>query len=116
MSQLDSINNLTTAVVFFAFNRPEKLQNTIKSYLSCSNAQTKDIIVYIDGPRKIQERNLTERCFDVSSELLPNADIIYREKNMGLKNSIYAGISDVLKIYDSVIVIEDDLKLEPQFY
>lgn len=116
MSQYDSINSLTIAVVFFAFNRPDKLKNTIKSYLSCLNAQTENIIVYIDGPRNSKDDKFVNECFMVASQLLPQANIIRRIDNIGLKKSIHGGVSDVLKTYDAVIVIEDDLKLEPLFY
>ncbi|MBF7072232.1 hypothetical protein ISG33_02300 [Glaciecola sp. MH2013] len=116
MKEVKHSKGLKIAVVFFAFNRPDKLKNTIKSYLSCFNAQTDDIFVYIDGPRNLKERVLTNECFQVSSELISQATIISREDNLGLKHSIHGGISDVLKQYEAVIVIEDDLKLEPEFY
>jgi hypothetical protein len=116
MSQYDSINSLTIAVVFFAFNRADKLSNTIKSYLACSGVQNTDIVIYIDGPRNSKDDKSVNECFMVASELLPQADIIRRIDNIGLKKSIHGGVSDVLKTYDAVIVIEDDLKLEPEFY
>jgi hypothetical protein len=116
MSQYDSINSSTIAVVFFAFNRADKLSNTIKSYLACTGVQTKDIVIYIDGPRNSKDDKSVNECFMVASQLLPQADIIRRIDNIGLKKSIHGGVSDVLKIYDAVIVIEDDLKLEPLFY
>jgi len=116
MSQYDSINSVSIAVVFFAFNRADKLSNTIKSYLACTDVQTKDIVIYIDGPRNCNDDKAVTECFVIASQLLPQADIIQRSENVGLKKSIHGGVSDVLKTYDAVIVIEDDLKLEPLFY
>ncbi|MFW8590319.1 hypothetical protein ACOI22_05940 [Glaciecola sp. 2405UD65-10] len=116
MKEVKSSKGLTIAVVFFAFNRPDKLKNTFNSYLSCHNAQTDDIFVFIDGPRNLKERILTDECYQVSKELMPQATIIARDENLGLKYSIHGGISDVLKHYEAVIVIEDDLKLDSEFY
>ena len=42
-------------------------------------------------------------------------EITEREKNLGLANSVIAGVSEVFKLYDKVIVIEDDIVFSPSF-
>lgn len=115
---VQNFDNLSVAIVFFGFNRPEKISKSIRSYLCCVNAQTDNIYVFVDGPRNPEEKKLTDETYDVACELLENlnSNITYRESNYGLKSSIYKGISDILTKHTAVIVIEDDLLLNPYFY
>jgi hypothetical protein len=108
---------LKIAVVFFAFNRPDCLSKTILSYLECDSRQDDNIYVFIDGPRAgSSDKALVEECYRVAKELLPQAIIISRIKNMGLKRSVFSGISEVSADCDAMIVIEDDLSLDVKFY
>lgn len=104
------------AVVFFAFNRPDKLLYTIDSYLSCKNRKLDDVFVFIDGARSNSDFDKVKQCAQIASVKLPCAQIIKRETNFGLKKSIYDGVSQILSVYDAIIVIEDDLRLSPDFY
>ncbi|MCX4044472.1 glycosyltransferase [Aeromonas veronii] len=109
-------SQLKCAVVFFAFNRPDKLQGTIESYLCCKNRKLDDVFVFIDGPRNNSDVDKVNQCAQIANVKLPYAQIIIRETNFGLKKSIYGGISQILSEYDAIIVIEDDLRLSPDFY
>jgi hypothetical protein len=42
-------------------------------------------------------------------------NVIERDKNLGLANSIIRGVTDLCERYGRVIVLEDDLVLHPQF-
>lgn len=116
MESTNSIGGCNIAVIFFAFNRADKLSNTINSYLLCNNVQKKDVYVYIDGPRCELDLKDISNCNLVASNLLPDAKIVVRKVNFGLKKSIFEGISEVINEYDAAIIIEDDLQLNPEFY
>ncbi|ROQ22533.1 glycosyltransferase family 2 protein [Gallaecimonas pentaromativorans] len=104
------------AVIFFAFNRPHKLKETIRSYKKCSERQLSDIFVFVDGARNENDKEKINECLFVTTTELPAATISVRDYNLGLKQSIWQGVTEVLSKYDAAIVIEDDLELAPDFY
>lgn len=107
------MNNI--AVVFFCYNREDKITKTIQSYLSCYEHQKNNIYVFIDGSPN-GDNSVQDDIHENVTKILPEATIIQRKKNMGLKLSIFDGISQVLKNHDAAIIIEDDLDLSPYFY
>ena len=103
------------AVVFFCYNRVDKINKTISSYLNCHEHQKNNIYVYIDGSKNGNNKIQNDIYKNVKKSL-PQAEIIQREKNLGLKLSVFDGITHVLKKHDAAIIIEDDLDLSPYFY
>lgn len=104
------------AVIFFAFNRPDKFKCTINSYLGCKLSQRSDLFVFIDGARNLDDSIRVDENYRVAKQLLPEATILRRSYNYGLKRSIFEGVTNVLDSYDAVVVLEDDLILSDNFY
>ena len=107
-------------IVLFVYNRPYNtkllLESLEQNYLSKSST----LYIYCDGPKTNLNKNEIDKIQQVK-------DIIYKIKfckkviivesptNKGLANSVIDGISEILKIYEKIIVLEDDLILGTNF-
>ena len=69
--------------------------------------------VFIDGPRNDQDTVLIKEVKRLALKFTDNVKVA--EKNKGLGSSIIGGVSKVLSQHESVIVLEDDLRLMPGF-
>lgn len=96
------------AVVLFAYNRPECLEKCLESINFPID------FVFIDYSEKQNE------VYDIIFPWVNKTGyelISLRPFHFGLANNIIEGINEVIKRgYDAVIVIEDDLILDPEFY
>lgn len=69
--------------------------------------------VFIDGPRNEKDASLIKEVEQISHTITDNVKL--SPQNKGLGSSIIAGVSEVLNEHDSVIVLEDDLRLMSGF-
>lgn len=99
------------ALLILAFNRPQKLIKTLNSLVD-SQLQSRKLYFAIDGPRNDAERLLVDqveeevKAFSSQHKL---DSIIWKSKvNQGCKLGVSQTISRVLKIEESVIILEDD--------
>lgn len=103
-------------VLLLGFNRPEKLKTLI---LSLRETRPKIIRIALDGPRshRPQDVTLVRECSEVVRLIDWTDDVVVRrrEVNMGLERAIPDAVSWVLSEFISVIVIEDDVIVGPQF-
>ena len=96
------------AVILFAYKRPRYLKKCLKSI---KDAYRGDVAhhyyAFIDY----------SWMQDKIAKMIRNSEIfgriIKREKRYGLNRNIIEGINEIFKTYDAVIVIEDDLVLDP---
>ena len=98
-------------VVFFGYNRP---YHTIKS-LECLKknklSSKTDIYIFIDGYKQCSYDKIKVKLVkNIVKKLkgFKSKKIFFRNKNLGLSKNFISGISQVLKIHESVIVLEDD--------
>ena len=81
---------------------------------------SKDTIIYIfsDGWKSLSDKNDVEavRKYLKKIKIFKKITIIERSKNLGLSKNIISGVSEILKKYKSVIVIEDDLIFRGFFF
>jgi len=105
------------AVAIFGFNRPEHLRKCLESLFRNQNSTEHKYFLFIDGPRTSEDVNSVEAVCEVGNFFKSKLDIAIVESpyNRGLSESLISGISEVLTISDSIIVIEDDLELHPNF-
>lgn len=104
-------------IVFFVFNRPVHTRRVIDTLIKNELAGKSKLIIYSDGPKNdTQLQQIIEvRKFCESISGFADVQIIKREKNIGLANSIISGVSEVLNQHNTIIVIEDDLLVSPYF-
>ena len=98
-------------IVFFVYNRPEHTKKTVVSLLENDLASKSDLFIYSDGPKndndlpKVGEvRNYIEAINGFK-----NIEIVERQQNLGLANSVISGVTEIINRYGKVIVLEDDL-------
>jgi len=104
-------------IAFFVYNRPEHTSASTSSLLTNEEAKDSDLFIFSDGPKSENDIPLVSevRKFIKTIKGFKSINILEREKNIGLANSIISGISEVLNKYDKIIVLEDDLITSPYF-
>jgi glycosyltransferase involved in cell wall biosynthesis len=101
----------------FAYNRADKTKRCIESLSKCQLADESNLYVYSDGAADNTDAEKVREVRDVLQAIkgFRSTVIIERDKNMGLSKSVIAGVTQVLELHDSLIVVEDDLVFSDQF-
>lgn len=102
-----------TPIAIFAFNRPKEFTNMLASLKRNPLFEESEKYFFIDGPRNDKDIDLIKEVEQIALTVTDNVKL--SPENKGLGSSIIAGVSEVLSQHDSVIVIEDDLRLMPGF-
>ena len=102
-------------IALFVYNRPQHTSRTLKFLSQNELAAESRLFIFSDGAKSQEEvQNVAE-----VRELLKNitgfksVEVIERKENMGLANSIIAGVGRLVNDYKQVIVFEDDLISSP---
>ena len=98
-------------LAIFCYNRPKLLKQTIEAVLKNDLAQHTEVYFFIDGIKSEADISANDEVKALVSGVCGflKKYVIEREKNFGLKQNITTGISNLLKKYESVIVLEDDI-------
>lgn len=104
-------------IVLFVYNRPEHTSKTIDYLLRNEHSKDSELYIFSDGPKdSISEKSVKEvRKIIRQVKGFKRIETLESIHNRGLANSIIEGVSSVFKVYDSVIVLEDDLITSPNF-
>jgi hypothetical protein len=102
-------------IALFVYNRPEHTARTLKFLQQNQLAAESRLFVFADGPKSSEDE---EKVAEVGALLkgiegFKSVEIIASKTNMGLANSIIAGVNRLVKDYKQVIVFEDDLITSP---
>lgn len=109
--------SILAPVALFAYARPDHLAATLAALRANSLAAQTDLHVFCDAPRSEASR---AGC-DAVRALLRGLDgfasvqVTERPVNFGLARSIIEGVTEMLRQYPSVIVLEDDLVVSVHF-
>jgi len=104
--------NKTVPVLLMCFNRPDFVSRRIKELID----QVPVLIVSIDGPRPNCKEDLIAN--HIIKEICNEYHIQYieRKSNIGLYDNFFDSINEVLVNYDHIIVLEDDIAVNSDFY
>ena len=104
-------------IVLFAFNRPDHLRATVEALKQNLLAKDSDLVLYLDGPKSdLLDSKVLKVCeYAHQIDGFKSIQIIERETNLGLANSVINGVSEVVSKYEKVIVLEDDMVTSPYF-
>ena len=106
-------------IIVFAFNRTDTLQNTIESLKKNKEAKDSELFVFVDGPRlnKDGEKEQVSAVQEYVKTITGFKSINYKfsKTNKGLAPSVISGTTEIINIYNKVIIIEDDLVLSKSF-
>ena len=104
-------------VALFTYNRPSHTRQTLDCLKKNRLATDTDLIIFSDGPKdeKSEETVKTVRKYLKCLNGFKSVEIIERNTNMGLANSIIQGVTQIVSHYEKIIVLEDDLLTAPAF-
>lgn len=107
-------------VVIFVYARPEHTKKMIESLSKNKLAKQSDVWIFSDYAKKesaIDKVNQVRKYIHgIKNEgYFKEVHIIEEQKNKGLANSVIEGVGKIIKEFDKVIVVEDDLILTENF-
>ncbi len=104
-------------IALFVYNRPEHTRRTLDALAANPLASRSDLIICADGPKDARDAALVKEVRKIAGAVtgFKRVRIESKERNIGLANSIIAGVSDICESSGRVIVLEDDLVVAPQF-
>lgn len=110
-------------IIVFAYNRPEHLRKTL-TWLSQNGLADQSVLyIYCDGPKpnaSQEQLDKIQKARQVAHQLaivpaFSEVHFVEREENLGLGTSIITGVTEIIRQYGKVIVLEDDLQTSPLF-
>lgn len=103
-------------ILVFIYNRPHHLEQTLNSLIECDGFENHQVIVVGDGPKDPRGMDRILQARGVAKRILgPTAIYEFATTNKGLAKSIIQGVTKFIRIYQKVIVVEDDLLLHKKF-
>lgn len=98
-------------IVIFVYNRPQHTQKTLDSLARNDLAPHSDLFIFSDASRSESSRQEVQEVRRLIRETrgFRSVTITEREKNLGLANSVIAGVTEVCGKFGRAIVMEDDL-------
>lgn len=104
-------------VALFAYMRPEHLRSTVESLRANAEAAQTPLHVFCDAPKRPEHAQAVAavRAYADAITGFASVQVLKREHNLGLANSIIDGVSRLTAVYGRAIVVEDDLLLSPHF-
>lgn len=107
---------MNAPIAIFAYNRPIHLARLLDSLTRCDGFANSPLIAFVDGPRSSADIELVHETRRILHKKLGSkVEIRAHNNNNGLSKQIISGVSDILRSYDTVIVLEDDLVVSPTF-
>ncbi|WP_209402381.1 glycosyltransferase [Pseudozobellia sp. WGM2] len=104
-------------ICLFVYNRLKVTQETVKALQKNYLASESDLIIFSDGPKNeaAKKKVTAVRQYIQSVQGFKSVTIVEAPQNKGLGTSIIEGVSQTVKTYGRVIVLEDDLYTTPNF-
>jgi len=104
-------------VAILVYNRPEHTARTLEALAANELAAETDVTIYCDAAKTPEARAAVEatRAVARAARGFRSARTVERDANMGLANSVIAGVTEVCGEGGRVIVLEDDLVTAPTF-
>jgi hypothetical protein len=102
-------------IALFVYNRPQHTARTLKFLQQNELAAESRLFIFSDGAKTDADQEMVDKVRDLIKDAdgFKSVEIIKRKENMGLANSIIAGVSKLVADYGQVIVFEDDLISSP---
>ena len=101
-------------IALFVYNRPEHTRRTLKFLQNNYLAEESRLFIFSDGARDGEEEHVSAvRELARSLTGFKSVEVVERERNYGLANSVIDGVSRLCKTYGRTIVLEDDVLTSP---
>ena len=107
-------------IILFTYNRPGHTLQVLHALKHNELADQSHLIVYVDGPKanaKPEQIHQIEEVRRVVQQEQWCGSVEYHlaEQNIGCRNSIIQGITEVFQKYEAAIILEDDIVTSPHF-
>jgi len=104
-------------IALFVYRRPEETRQVLDALRDNEGADKSGLFVFSDGPKNEEERKKVGEVRALFRDLAGFASVTVREQetNRGLAASVIAGVTEILRDHDRVIVLEDDLVTSKYF-
>lgn len=102
-------------IALFVYNRPQHTERTVKFLKQNEFAEESRLFIFSDGFKTLADKEKVNEVRDFIKTVggFKSVEIIESKSNLGLANSVIAGVSRLTKEYGQVIVFEDDLISSP---
>lgn len=102
-------------IAIFAFSRPDLLQRTLAALAANDLANKASATFFCDGPRHEIDEPGTRAVRELAKKAqgFASVEVVERPKNMGCAASIIDGLTEMFRLHERLIVIEDDIVTSP---
>lgn len=102
-------------IALFVYNRPQHTERTLKFLQQNELAADSRLFIFSDGAKTPDDEDKVKevRAYIQTIEGFKSIEIVESKTNMGLANSVIAGVNRLTETYGQVIVFEDDLISSP---
>lgn len=102
-------------LALFVYNRPQHTTRTLEFLQQNELAAESKLYIFSDGAKTAQDEQKVAEVRAIIRKVsgFKSIEIIERETNAGLANSIIAGVSRLVNEFGQVIVFEDDMITSP---
>lgn len=109
--------NSFAPIVLFTYKRLDTLIQTVEALQKNNLASQSDLYVFSDTEKIGEDKEYVSavRAYVATIKGFKSITIFESKTNKGLAGSIIEGVTQVLELYDSVIVLEDDLVSSANF-
>ena len=113
---MDQLRNYAP-ILLFCYKRLNTLKNTVDALLKNPECIDSDLYIFSDSFKDGKDQKAVEDVREYIKTIggFKNIYINISSENKGLANSIIGGVTQVLSLRDSVIVLEDDLATSTNF-
>lgn len=104
-------------IILFVYNRPEHTLRTLSALSKNTLASESDLFIFSDGAKSETDQFAVQEVRKIISKIngFKSTTLTLSETNKGLAESVISGVTKILEIYESVIVLEDDIETQPAF-
>lgn len=104
-------------ICYFAFNRPEHTEQTLAALTASYDAQNSPLFIFVDGPSNDSDCQAVEEVRRIVRTVkgFATVNLKLQTENLGTVQSIIPSVTAVLKDFDRVIVVEDDVVVSRNF-
>lgn len=102
-------------ITLFAFNRPNLLQQTLSALAANDLADTASLTIFCDGPRNEKDEPNIRSVRELAKKARGFAalEVVEHNQNMGCAASVIHGLTEMFRLHERLIVIEDDIVTSP---
>lgn len=110
-------NHSLAPIVLIVFNRPIHTAKVLAALAANDGAQESDLIVYSDAPRGMQDEDVVNSVRQLVNKTVgfKSVTVVERPYNYGCSKNVLSAINETLVVYETCIVVEDDVETSSLF-